>query len=79
MTNTSHSAEISRVLNDLRSRIRRYVLWEGLAIVVLFLGAVFWGLYLADELRLRFASWSFRSGFDDCWQWRASPGSPGCY
>ncbi len=50
MTNAPHSAEISRVLDDLRSRIRRYVVWEGLAIVVLFLGAMFWGLYLADEL-----------------------------
>ena len=44
------SPEITRVLDDLRSRIRRYVLWEGLALVVMFLGLVFWGLYAADEL-----------------------------
>ncbi len=44
------SPEISRVLSDLRSRIRRYVLWEGLALVVMFLGLVFWGLFAADEL-----------------------------
>lgn len=50
MSTSTLSPEISRVLNDLRSRIRRYVLWEGLALVVLFLGLTFWGLYAADEL-----------------------------
>lgn len=44
------SPEITRVLGDLRLRIRRYVMWEGLALVVLFLGLVFWGLYAADVL-----------------------------
>ena len=47
---TPYQPEIARVLDDLRSRIRRYVLWEGLAFAVLFLGLAFWGLYAADEL-----------------------------
>ncbi len=50
MQTSTLSPEISRVLGDLRSRIRRYVLWEGLALVVLFLGLVFWGLYAADVI-----------------------------
>ena len=50
MPSTPYQPEIARVLDDLRSRIRRYVLWEGLALVVLFLGLAFWGLYAADEL-----------------------------
>lgn len=50
MSSPTLPPEIVRVLGDLRGRIRRYVLWEGLAWVVLFLGLAFWGLYAADEL-----------------------------
>lgn len=50
MSSPSLPPEIVQVLGDLRVRIRRYVLWEGLAWTVLFLGLVFWGLYAADVL-----------------------------
>lgn len=42
--------DLTRVLGELRARIRRYVLWEGLAWVVLFLALLFWGLYAADAV-----------------------------
>ncbi|HUQ69204.1 MAG TPA: hypothetical protein VM165_06765, partial [Planctomycetaceae bacterium] len=41
-------AEITAVLNRLRGRIRRYVLWEGAALVVVALGLMFWGSFLLD-------------------------------
>ena len=34
--------EIPDVLQQLRTRIRRYVLWEGVSLVVALLGVVFW-------------------------------------
>lgn len=40
--------EAAAVLNRLRSRIRSYVLWEGLSLVVALLGAIFWGSFLID-------------------------------
>jgi hypothetical protein len=40
--------EAVAVLDRLRSRIRRYVLLEGLALVVAVMGALFWGSFLID-------------------------------
>ena len=40
--------EAVSVLDRLRSRIRSYVLWEGIALVVVLLGALFWGSFLVD-------------------------------
>ena len=40
--------EASAVLDRLRSRIRQYVLLEGLALVVALLGLLFWGSFLID-------------------------------
>lgn len=34
--------EIRNILNDLRRRIRKYVVWEGLALVVILAGLFFW-------------------------------------
>lgn len=47
MTN-SLPAEAIEVLNRLKSRIRLYVLFEGLALVLVLLGALFWGSFLVD-------------------------------
>lgn len=41
-------SEITAVLDRLRGRIRWYVLWEGLALVIVVLGAIFWGSFLLD-------------------------------
>lgn len=41
-------AEATAVLDRLRSRIRQYVFLEGLALVVVLLGALFWGSFLID-------------------------------
>ncbi len=49
-TSSTVPTEITRVLSDLRARIRRYVLWEGIAWVILFLALVFWGLYATDAV-----------------------------
>lgn len=40
--------EAAAVLQRLRSRIRQYVLLEGLALVAVLLGALFWGSFLID-------------------------------
>ena len=40
--------EAVSVLDRLRSRIRSYVLFEGIALVVVGLGALFWGSFLVD-------------------------------
>ena len=40
--------EAVSVLDRLRSRIRSYVLFEGIALVVVVLGALFWGSFLVD-------------------------------
>ena len=40
--------EAVSVLDRLRSRIRSYVLWEGIALVVVLLGALFWGSFIVD-------------------------------
>ncbi len=48
----SHQSELPpeavAVLDRLRSRIRRYVLLEGLALVVAVMGTLFWGSFLID-------------------------------
>lgn len=41
-------AEARQLLGDLRSRIRSYVFWEGLALVVVVLGAIFWLSFAFD-------------------------------
>src|SRR5262249_49379456 len=41
-------SEISKVLDRLRLEIRQYVLWEGLALMVVVMGAAFWGSFLLD-------------------------------
>ncbi len=49
MTNpNSLPIETKTLLNDLRSRIRMYVLWEGLALVVVVLGTIFWLSFAFD-------------------------------
>jgi hypothetical protein len=45
---TGIPAEALAVLDRLRSRIRQYVLLEGLALVIALLGALFWGSFLID-------------------------------
>lgn len=40
--------EATAVFDRLRSRIRQYVLFEGVALVVALLGALFWGSFLVD-------------------------------
>lgn len=40
--------EVVRRLDGLRGAIRRYVLWEGLAAVVVVIGALFWGSFVVD-------------------------------
>ncbi len=40
--------EAASVLDRLRSRIRSYVLFEGIALVVVLLGALFWGSFIVD-------------------------------
>ncbi len=41
-------SEITAVLDRLRARIRRYVLWEGVALVLALVGLLFWGSFLVD-------------------------------
>lgn len=41
-------AELSQALAGLRRRIRRYVAWEGVALVLVVIGALFWGSFLLD-------------------------------
>lgn len=48
-------AEATVVLDRLRSRIRRYVLLEGLALVVAVMGALFWGSFLIDWCYFQFS------------------------
>jgi len=40
--------EAVSVLDRLRSRIRSYVLWEGISLVVVVFGALFWGSFVLD-------------------------------
>lgn len=40
--------EAVSVLDRLRSRIRSYVLWEGISLVVVVFGALFWGSFVVD-------------------------------
>lgn len=47
---TSLPPEIATLLTTLRGRIRRYVLWEGLALVVVLVGLLFWGSFVIDTL-----------------------------
>ena len=65
--NNSLPAEAIDVLNRLKSRIRQYVLFEGLALVVVLLGTLFWGSFLVDWCyfqlsRLELPRW-FRATF----------------
>lgn len=48
MSSSTLPSEITNVLDRLRVRIRRYVLWEGAALVVALLGLMFWGSFLVD-------------------------------
>ncbi len=41
-------AEITALLERLRRRIRQYVLWEGLALVIVAFGTIFWASFLVD-------------------------------
>lgn len=59
--------EVVRRLDGLRGAIRRYVLWEGIAAVVVVIGALFWGSFLVDTgyflaSRLEIPRWA-RAGF----------------
>ncbi len=56
-------SEISAVLNRLRSRIRQYVLWEGLALVVVVLGLIFWGSFLTDWVYFQLSRLDLPRGF----------------
>src|SRR5689334_5507013 len=47
--------EAATVLNRLRSRIRQYVLLEGLALVIALLGTLFWGSFLVDWCYFHFS------------------------
>jgi hypothetical protein len=42
--------ELSHTLDHLRRRIRRYVAWEGLAMVLAVIGGWFWGSFLIDAV-----------------------------
>lgn len=60
--------ELQSVLTQLRSRIRRYVLLEGIALVLAVLGGLFWLSLAVDHAwfqisRLELPRW-FRAGFD---------------
>ena len=60
-------SELQDVLSDLRSRIRRYVLIEGIALVLVVVCGLFWISFFADWAyfrlsRLELPGW-FRSGF----------------
>ena len=48
MSTNALPPEAVSVLDRLRSRIRSYVLFEGIALVVVLLGALFWGSFLVD-------------------------------
>lgn len=60
--------ELKQTLAELRTRIRRYVLIEGIALTVVVLGGVFWLSLIVDHLwfrvsRLELPYW-FRAAFD---------------
>ncbi len=42
--------EVVRRLDGLRGAIRRYLLWEGIAAVVVVIGALFWGSFAVDTV-----------------------------
>ena len=52
-TPTQLPSEASSALAELRSRIRSYVFWEGLALVVVVLGAIFWISFAFDWFYFR--------------------------
>ena len=61
-------ADIQQILDALRARIRRYVLIEGTATVLIVLAALFWGSLAVDFVyfkisHLELPQW-FRAGFD---------------
>ena len=47
--------EARTLINQLRSRIRSYVFWEGLALVIVVLGALFWLSFALDWAYFRFS------------------------
>lgn len=49
----SLSPEVQTKLTDLRRQIRKYVFWEGLALVVALAGLLFWGSFLLDTTYFR--------------------------
>lgn len=49
----SLSPEVLTKLTDLRRQIRKYVFWEGLALVVTLAGLLFWGSFLVDTTYFR--------------------------
>lgn len=55
--------EIASVLDRLRGRIRRYVLWEGIALIVALLGAVFWASFLLDWAYFHLSKLELPRGF----------------
>jgi len=59
--------KVKQTLKSLRRRIRQYVFWEGLALVVALAGVLFWGSFLLDAVyftasRLELPRW-FRALF----------------
>ncbi len=53
---TTHNklpSEATFILDELRSRIRSYVFWEGLALVVVVLGGIFWSSFAFDWIYFR--------------------------
>lgn len=47
------SAEADSILNDLRKRIRSYVFWEGLALVIVVVLSIFWISFVVDWVYFR--------------------------
>lgn len=50
------SKEATSILNDLRKRIRSYVLWEGLALVIVVLLSIFWISFVFDWVYFRLSN-----------------------
>lgn len=53
-TSTRLPDEANLALNELRSRIRSYVFWEGIASVTVIIGLIFWSTFLFDWLYFQF-------------------------
>ncbi|MBI1349025.1 hypothetical protein GC163_22365 [bacterium] len=66
-TPLSLAPQVKQTLKSLRRRIRQYVFWEGLALVAVLAGVLFWGSFLIDAVyftasRLELPRW-FRALF----------------